>query len=435
MDEIKKSTKKERIGWYIYDWANSAFSTTVVTVFIGPYLTKIVSRAADANGYIHLLGFPIYADSYFPYLISLSVLFQLLLLPIIGAAADLYKMKKIFLGGFALIGSIATMFMYFLQGDSYLLGGFLFVLANFCFGASMVMYNAYLSDIAEEEWRDQISSIGWGIGYLGGGVLLLLNLLLFTNAENIFAENATEYAIRISLCSAGVWWLIFTIFPMMWLRTRRYLEPVSTLNPIKLSYRRLKETLSSLKKEKNALMFLLAFIFYNDGVQAVITLSSQFGSRELGLSSDVLVSAILMVQFVAFFGAFIFKYLAKVFGNRNTILLLIGLWCLAVIYAYSVLNSASEFFILAAVIAIAMGGIQALSRSLYSQLIPQDRAAEYFSIYELSEKGSSLLGPLAFGLAMQFTQSYRFGILSLIIFFIVGFIILIKVKTKRVVNR
>lgn len=435
MQEIKKSTKKERIGWYIYDWANSAFSTTVVTVFIGPYLTKLASNAADKAGYLNIFGLSVFADSYFPYLISLSVIFQLLLLPILGAAADLYKMKKVFLGVFALFGSVATMLMYFLHGNNYLFGGFLFVTANFFFGASMVMYNAYLSDIAEEEWQDQISSIGWGIGYLGGGLLLLLNLLLFSNAEKFFSENATEYAVRISLCSAGFWWLIFTIFPMKMLRTRRYQGPVSTLNPIKLSYRRLKESLTHLKSEKNALLFLLAFIFYNDGVQAVISLSSQFGSRELGLSNDILVSAILMVQFVAFFGAFIFKFFAKLFGNRNTILILIVLWALAVIYAYSVLNSATEFFILAAIIAIGMGGIQALSRSLYSQLIPPDRAAEYFSIYELSEKGSSLLGPLAFGLAMQFTQSYRFGILSLIIFFIIGFIILTKVKSKRVINK
>jgi len=428
MNLESKIKKKERIGWYLYDWANSAFSTTVVTVFIGPYLTQLAANAADKAGYVNLLGFNIFADSYFPFIISISVFLQLFFLPIMGAAADLYKMKKHFLVTFAMLGSLSTMMMYFLSDDMYIIGGLLFISANFFFGASMVVYNAYLTDIAAVEERDKISSNGWGIGYLGGGTLLLLNLILFSNADKIFAVNPPEMAVRISLASAGVWWAVFTLFPMLWLKTHKYEMQVSTFNPIKLSYRRLKETLLSIRKEKNTFTFLLAFIFYNDGVQAVIALSSQFANRELGMSSDLLVSAILMVQFVAFFGAIGFKYIARINGARNTIIILIILWILVVLYAYAYLSNPTEFFILAAVIAI---GIQALSRSLYSKLIPAGRESEYFSLYELSEKGSSLLGPLAFGIAMQFTHSYRYGILSLIIFFIIGLYLILKVHSER----
>lgn len=433
MSEINKSTKKERLGWYIYDWANSAFSTSVITVFIGPYLTTIAASAADANGYVSIAGLKIYADSYYPYLISLSVFLQLLFLPFIGAIADQLNIKKQLLGIFTLIGAAATISLYYLEGSNYIYGGSMLVIANLCFGAAMVVYNSFLSELAESEWRDQVSSVGWGIGYLGGGILLLINLIIFSNAEKIFTDNPDTMAVRVCLASAGIWWALFSIFPMLWLKNHSLDElPKTNSSQLILSFKKLKATIKDLKNERNALLFLLAFIFYNDGVQAAITLSAQFAQREIGLSSDILVTAILMVQFVAFLGALLFKYIAKPFGSKSTIMLLIVIWTFAVYFAYAILNSAEEFFILAAIIALGMGGIQALSRSMYSRIIPPESAAEYFSIYELSEKGSSLLGPLAFGIAMQYTHSYRLGILSLIIFFVIGFLLLIKVKDKRV---
>jgi UMF1 family MFS transporter len=430
MSKINRSERKERIGWYLYDWANSAFSTTVVTVFMGPYLSSLAAKAADASGFVYPLGIQVFSESVYPYAISISVLFQLLFLPFIGAMADLHGMKRQLLVFFAYFGSAATVSMLGLTGDMYLLGAFLFILANLCFGASMVVYNSFLSDIAEREHRDQVSSIGWGIGYLGGGLLLLINLLIFSNAKNLFAENPESTAVRVCLASAGIWWALFSFFPAFLLKNRKVIE-IKFTSPAASSWSKLKNTIKELKHEKNALLFLLAFIFYNDGVQAVITLSAQFAQRELGLSSSLLVQAILMVQFVAFGGAFLFKYIAKPLGAKSTIIALIVVWSLVTYYAYSYLNNAQEFFILAAVIGAGMGGIQALSRSMYSRIIPEGKEAEYFSIYELSEKGSSLLGPLAFALAMQFTKSYRVGILSLIIFFVLGFFLLIKVKDKE----
>lgn len=430
MAEIVKSTKKERLGWYIYDWANSAFSTTVVTVFIGPYLTSVAANAS-VDGYVYPLGIKVFVESFYPFLISLSVALQLLLLPIIGALVDHLNIKKQLLGIFTLIGSLATMALFYLQGNNYLFGGLMFLIANICFGAAMVVYNSFLIELAEDKWRDKVSSIGWGIGYLGGGLLLLINLLIFNFADSLFPTNPQEMAIRVALASAGVWWMLFSIFPMLWLKNHKIDEFPIEPKKIILSIGKLKETMKDLKNHKNALLFLLAFIFYNDGVQAVIVMSAQFAQREIKLSSDIIISAILMVQFMAFLGALLFDYVSRPLGSKSTIYILIFIWCLAVIFAYFFLDTAEEFFILAGVIAIGMGGIQALSRSLYSKLIPPDKQGEYFSIYELSEKGSSLLGPMAFGIAMEFTHSYRFGILSLIIFFIIGFIILRKVKFTK----
>ncbi len=418
----------------MYDWANSAFSTTVITVFMGPFLTSIAS-SASINGYIYPFGIKIYADSLFPYVISLSVAFQFLLLPIVGAISDNSNYKKQLLIIFTLIGSLSTMSLYFLTGDNYLFGSFILLIANICFGASMVVYNSYLSQIAEIEYRDKVSSIGWGIGYLGGGLLLFFNLLLFNYAGSIFKNMPNDIAIRISLTSAGVWWLLFSIFPFLWLKNNNISNiQISQKLNVKQSLKKLKLTILDLKNHKNALLFLLAFIFYNDGVQAVIVMSAQFAQREIGLNTDTIIIAILMVQFMAFIGAILFNYISKPIGSKLSILILIVLWCISVIFAYLYLDNAVKFFILAGVIAIGMGGIQALSRSMYSKLIPQDKQGEYFSIYELSEKGSSLLGPLAFAIAMDLTHSYRLGILSLSVFFIIGFILLYNVKYEEVNN-
>lgn len=430
MANIVKSTKKERLGWYIYDWANSAFSTTVVTVFMGPYLTSIAASGA-INGYIFPFGIRIFAESYFPFVVSLSVALQLMLLPFVGAIADHFNIKKQLLAFFTITGSASTALLYFLQGDNYIFGGGMFLIANVSFGAAMVVYNSFLVELAEDEWRDKVSSIGWGIGYLGGGLLLSLNLLMFNYADKLFLDNPQETSVRVALASAGVWWMLFSVFPLMWLRNHNKEEFPSEPNKIIISFRKLKATLKDLKNQKNALLFLLAFIFYNDGVQAVIVMSAQFANREIGLSNEIIISAILMVQFMAFLGALLFDYVSKPLGGKSTIMLLIVIWTLAVFFAYAFLNTAEEFFILAGIIAIGMGGIQALSRSMYSKLIPTDKQGEYFSIYELSEKGSSLLGPIAFAVAMEYTHSYRLGMLSLVIFFIIGFILISKVKIQK----
>ncbi len=428
------NNKKERVGWYMYDWAISAFSATVVTVFIGPYLTSIAQTAANETGVLNILGIDIFPGSYFPYVVSLSVLLQVLFLPLMGAIADYTHKKKFILAVASYLGAFSTMGMFFLEGDRYLLGGALFIIANLSFGIAMVMYNAFLNDIAEKKDRDSVSSIGWATGYLGGGILLLLNLMLFSEAESL--GISTGMAIRINLCSAGLWWGIFTLFPLLWLKIHKKPKNVPQNKTIwNVGFAELNHTIRDAKKYPITLTFLIAYLLYNDGVQAVIALSSQFGQEELGLDISVLTQVILIVQFVAFGGALLFNYIASKTTTKTTLIITLVIWLIAVSYAYIGLYDATGFYILGVVVGMVMGGTQALSRSLYSNLIPKDKEAEYFSLYEVSERGTSWLGPLLFGLSLQFSGSYRIAILSLVIFFVIGIVMLLKVNVNKGIER
>jgi len=424
---------REQVSWYFYDWANSAFSTTVVSVFLGPYLTSVTKAAADASGFVHPLGIPVRADAFFPYVVSLSVLLQVFILPIMGAIVDYTHLKKRLMGLFAYIGAFAAIGLFFLNGTNYLLGGTLFVVANLSFGASIVCYNAFLPEIATPNERDKISSYGWAMGYLGGGILLALNLLFFSMREQFGISSAD--AVRISLASAGVWWAIFTLLPLSQLQnrqSRRQLPPGE--HYLTTGFKQLGHTLRNLPRYPQTMLFLVAYLLYNDGIQTIIALSAQFGSEELGMSADELPPLFLMVQFVAFFGAILFGYLARWVGAKRAILVSLVIWTGVTIFAYSpLLQTGGQFFWMGAVIALVLGGSQALSRSLFSQMIPKGQEAEYFGLYEVSERGTSWLGPLFFGLAVQFTDSYRIAVLVLGIFFIAGLILLPMVNVRRAV--
>ena len=420
---------REQRSWYFYDWANSAFASTVVTLFLGPYLTVLAEAAAGPNGRITPLGISIDPRSYWSYLISLSVLTQVICLPVLGAVADYSGRKKQLLGFFAYVGAGATVAMYFLSGTSYLLGGALFLIANLAFGASMVLYNAFLPEIAPEDKRDDVSSKGWGIGYLGGGLLLALNLVLYANAKKLGMEEAL--AVRISLCSAGVWWALFSIIPLLGLRNRKPTRHVPSGEHIAIiGFRQLGHTCKDMRHYPHTLIFLLAYLIYNDAIQAVLTLSGQFGSDYLKIPMGQLTLAILMVQFVAFFGALLFNLLARKMTAKGAVMLSLVLWTVLMFVMYAV-KTTMAFFIAAAIVAVIMGGSQALSRSLFSVMIPPGKEAEYFSVYEVSDKGTSWLAPLLFGLTLDLTGSYQYAILSLIVFFIGGLIVLARVNVTR----
>jgi len=422
--------RRERIGWYFYDFANSAFSTTVVTVFLGPYLTSVARAAADPDGFVYPLGITVAAGSFFPYMVSLSVLLQVLLLPMLGAIADYSHRKKQMLFVFAYLGALATLALYGVRGTSYLLGGLLYVVANISFGAALVFYNAFLPDLAAPDQRDSVSAKGWALGYLGGGVLLALNLALFLRASAF--GLTTEQAVRINLASAGAWWAIFTLIPLATLRARQPARPLPPGEHVaRVGFGQAARTLAALPRYPHTLLFLLAYLLYNDGIQTVIALSSQFGQEELGLPMSTLATAILMVQFVAFLGALAFGGVARAIGAKAAVTLSLVIWIGAVVYAYAWLRSTADYFLLAAAIAVVLGGSQALSRSLFSLMIPRGQEAEYFSFYEVSDRGTSWIGPLLFGLALQFTGSYRIAILSVTVFFVAGLVLLAPVDVGR----
>ncbi len=426
-----RDRRREQRSWYFYDWADSAFPTTVVTVFLGPYLSTVAGAAADAHGYVHPLGLDIRAKAVFPFAVAISVVVQVLALPLAGALTDHTGRRRELLGLFAYVGAFATIGLYMVSGGRYLLGAVLFLVANLAFGASEVVYNAFLPDIAAPDERDAVSSRGWGIGYLGGGLLLALDLVLYLLHDDFGLSKST--AVRLSLASAGVWWAGFTLIPLRVLRNPQGTRPGERAwTVVRAGFTQLGGTLRDLRNRPVTLLFLLAFLVYNDGVQTVITLSATYATQELGLGQSTVISAVLIVQFVAFGGALLLGRLAARLGSKRVVLVSLVAWTLVVLASYTLQRgSAIEFFVLAAVIGTVMGGTQALSRSLFSHLIPAGRQAEYFGFYEISDKGTSWLGPLVFALALQWTDSYRSAIASLIIFFIVGFVLLAAVDLPR----
>ncbi|WP_329010135.1 MFS transporter [Micromonospora rifamycinica] len=435
--------RRERRGWYLYDWANSAFQTTVITVFLGPFLTTVTELAAGCelgadtcDGYVHPLGIRVAAGSYYPYLISLSVFLTVFVLPVVGAIADRTVHKKRLLAGAAFTGAGATIAMALVTGERYLLGGALFLVANIAFGAAVVVYNSFLPQLAGPDERDAVSSRGWAIGYLGGGLLLALNLVAVTLLSEDDDPQRTLDLARWSIVSAGVWWAVFTLVPLRWLREHPTAEALrgGGRNVLTDGFRQLGRTLREVKAYPLTLFFLLAFLVYNDGIQTVITLASQYGTEELRLGQSTLIVTILLVQFLAFGGALGLGALARRIGAWKTVLLSLVLWTGVILGAFRLPAEAPvPFMILGGAIGLVLGGSQALSRSLFSQLIPAGREGEYYGFYEISDKGTSWLGPLAFGLVFQLTSSYRVGLVSLLIFFVVGFALLAAVPMRRAI--
>ena len=427
-------TKKSvRRSWYLYDWANSAFSTTVISLFIGPYLTSVAESGADASGMISLWGLDMRPGSLYPYAISFSVFAQVFLLPIIGGVADRIKSRNGLLAVFAYIGSISTMFLYFVKDGRYALGAFLLIIANISFGAALVVANSYLQDLATPDKRDTVSSRGWAFGYAGGGLLLLLNLVLYAGYES-FGVTQGE-AVRISLMSAGVWWALFTIITVRGLRTLN--RPVGAVGSqaLTVGFKELKVTLKDVRKYPETLKFLIAYLFYNDGIQTVIAISGTYAILELKLTEISLVFAILIVQITALIGALLLGRLSNSIGAKKVILLTLVIWTVMVIITYALpAGQQNPYLLIAAGIGFVLGGSQALSRSLYSQVIPRSREAQYFSFYEISERGTSWLGTFAFGVAFGLTGSYRQSVLLIIAFFVVGGLLLLRVNIRQAIT-
>ncbi|MFG2333910.1 MFS transporter [Streptomyces sp. NPDC048604] len=424
--------RREQRGWYFYDFACSVYSTSVVTVFLGPYLTAVAKSAADAEGFVHPLGIPVRAGSLFAYAVSASILVAVLVMPLVGAAADRSGRKKPMLAAAAYTGATATTCMFFLGGDRYLLGAFLLIVANASLSVSMVLYNAYLPQIAAPEERDAVSSRGWAFGYTSGALMLVLNLVLYSQHDAFGLSEGT--AVRICLASAGLWWGAFTLVPLRRLRDRQT-GPAVRDHAVGGGWKQLIATLKDMRRHPLTLSFLVAYLIYNDGVQTVISQASVYGSEELDLEQTTLITAVLLVQVLAVAGALGMGRLARTYGAKRTVLASLAVWTLILAAGYFLPAGAPvAFFFLAAAIGLVLGGSQALSRSLFSHLVPRGKEAEYFAAYEMSDRGLSWLGPLVFGLAYQLTGSYRDAIISLVIFFALGFVLLARVPVRRAIE-
>lgn len=431
-----KSTPQQR-SWYWYDWANSAYITTTATVIIGPYLTSLANNAACPDlpdgqvcqNPVMLLGlFPVLPGALHPFLATLSTIVSAVVLLFIGALVDRSAHPHRWLAGTAWVGAISGSLMFFLVGDNWQLGAWLMIIGAFSFGASTVVYDSILVRIAGPDDRDRVSSRGWAFGYVGGGLLLALNFLLMTFYDKLGLDYGM--AIRLSLLSAGVWWGAFTIIPVLGLRKLPKEVPVEVAhrNP----FAQLRSTFAEMKHYPQTLLFLAAFLFYNDGIQTVIVASSLYATKELGMATNQVMITFLVTQFVAIAGALLFGKVASHIGARKTVLGGIVIWLGVVAVGYVLPAGVFGALIgLGAAIGLVMGGTQALSRSMYSQLIPLGRESEYFSFYQAMERGTSWLGTLTFGLVFQFTQSYRLALVALLGFFVIGGVLLLRVKMRQ----
>lgn len=429
---------RQQRAWNWYDWANSAYYTTVLTVLFAPYMITVAGRAAGCGSAtdtcrktVSLLGLHLAAGSLPSYLTSFATIFSAILLPIVGAFVDRSPRKKLHMAMFAWTGSLCCAFLFFMKGDDWQIGVPAIILSSILGGCSLVSYYAILVDISTESERDRASSRGWAWGYIGGGLLLAINLVMVL-LHGAFGIDK-ELAVRLSMLSAALWWAGFTLIP--YLRLRNY-PPLGKLaekgSLVRRSFGQLFTTLGQMRAFPMTLTFLLAYLFYNDGIQTVIASASTYGAKQLGIGQTVLIAAILMIQFVAYGGALFFGRLAERHGAYRSILWGTFAWMAIVVLAmFLPRGNVPLFLAIGVAIGIVMGGTQALSRSFFSLLIPRGREGEYFSLYNACERGTSWFGTLLFGVVFQLTGSYRPAIVALIVFFVLGAIFLLRLDPER----
>lgn len=439
---LPKNDRREIFGWLMYDWANHAFFTLVLGVLVGAYITDLAQRSVGENGAVITIGGHVLvtAKSLFSYSVGISVFLQVFFLPVLGAIADYTHLKKTFLAFFCYLGALSCALIFFVKGDLYLVGAFLFIICNLGAGASIVFFNSYLTDITTENKRDKVSSWSFAAGYAGGTMTLIIGgVLVFESAA---LGIPTEEAVRICFLIAGLWWGGFAIFTFALLKKRLPLRVAPEgQHYIVAGFGELKSTFQELFRLKHTLHFLIAYLLYNDGIQTVIAMAAVFISQELyvanGLETDrsVLFIAFFIAQVVAFIGALVFERIAHFTSTKTAILISLAIWSGIVIYAFGFFHTLAQAYILSGAIGFVLGGSQALSRSLFSQMIPKGRESAFFGIYAISERGTSWIGPIVFGLVAQLTDSYRPAILALIVFFVVGAIILFFVNTAKAIHQ
>ena len=477
----RRDTRQQR-GWYLYDWANSSFPTTVITLFFGPYLIFVAQSAiertlvaaadtlgatlpvwgdeafrdwvsavvpslstaatssgtdlvalvgsAALEGKVELLGIALFPEQLFFYVIPVSAVIQIVTLPILGAFVDRSSRKRAWLAWMAFLGAGTTMAMFLIVPGRWQLAIALVGVANILFQASIVVYDSFLPEIADADDRDRVSSRGWALGYIGGGTLLVINLAIVTLEP--FGISGTM-PVRISLLSAGLWWALFTVVPLRMLEDGPPLTSEgSTAQAVRGAFGELVRTTRLVASYPETVKFLLAFLLFNGGVGTVITAAGSYAIEELDIAQDQLVIAILMVQFIAFFGALVMGWIAQRAGAKTVVLWSLVLWSVVITYGRFVpAGDVTIFFLLAGAIGFVLGGTQALSRSLFSHLVPARREAEFFSFYQISDRGTNIIGPAALAFAYGLFGSYRQGILVLIVLFVAGGLLLVLTDFRK----
>jgi UMF1 family MFS transporter len=413
-DQTEKAYRKVVNSWAMYDWGNSAFATTIMAAVLPVYYINVAGKGLSGN----------MATVYWGYTVSLSLVTMALLGPILGAVADFYGIKKRLLLSFAGVGMMASASLYFVTTGDWLLASVLFIIGDIGFSSADTFYNSLLPHVARPEDIDQVSTRGYAFGYIGGGLLLAMNIVLLV----FMADKGL--AARISFVSVGVWWAVFTI--PLW---RNVPEPPAVgerglgVNPIAASFRRLGRTFHEIQRYRQLLIFLIAFWVYNDGIGTIINMATIYGA-EIGINSTSLISALLMTQIVGIPFAFGFGWLAKRLGTKRSIYLGLSVYTLISMAGYF-MNTALHFWILAFMVGTVQGGAQALSRSLFGAMSPKAKTAEFYGFYGMSSRFAGIFGPFLFAIVGQMTGSSRLSIVALVVFFIVGGLLLSRVNEQE----
>ena len=413
-----QDSKKEIISWSLYDWANSAFATTVMAAFFSIFFSEYWSLGQDASVSTFFLGI---AN-------STASLVVAVMAPFLGAIADSGSYRKKFLIFFAFLGALMTSCLWLLKSGQWGLAILFYVVACIGFSGGNTFYDSLLPCVASDKKVDFVSALGFSLGYIGGGLLFLINVLMYL-MPNMFGISSSVEAVKISFLTVGIWWLVFSIPLLLFVKEDNDGKKTKISESCKTGAKNIATTLKSLKFLKTTTLFLVAYWCYIDGVDTIIRMATDYGTS-LGFSSSSLIVALLITQFVAFPAALLYNTFGKKIGTKNAILVAIVAYCIIALLGVF-MTKEIHFYLLAILIGLFQGGIQALSRSYYTRLIPKENSAQFFGFFNMLGKFAAIIGPFLVGFVTLITKSNRIGILSLILLFAVGGVLLYKVDESK----
>jgi MFS transporter, UMF1 family len=427
---LPKNDRRLINRWAMYDWANSVYSLVINSAIFPIYYNAVTSNSD--NNRVNFFGAKIINTSLYSFAISFSFLLVACISPVLSSIADYRRSKLRFMQFFCYLGSLCCILMYWFDGPNIYFGIFCVVFASVGYCGSIVFYNSYLPEIADEEKQDNVSAKGFAYGYFGSVFLLLFNLVMIEK-PSWFGFNSAEYPTRISFLLVGVWWILFA--QLTFNALRRFEKGKFAGKEKKLiegsllgGYHELIKVLKQLKKLSHLKYFLLAFFFYSMGLNTVMLMATLFGTKELHLPDSSLIITILLIQIVAIGGSYFLSFLSGKIGNIRAIIFAIFIWIIICVFAYFV-QTAMQFYVVAFLVGLVMGGIQSLSRSTYSKFLPEtEDHASFFSFYDVAEKLAIVIGTFSYGIIEEVTGSMRNSVFALIIFFVVGLIAILFVR-------
>lgn len=422
----EKGSKKLITAWAFYDWANSVYNL-VITATIFPIYFNLVTEEK-----VEFLGMTLKNTTLYDFAISFAYLLVVLIAPILSGIADYGGYKKRFMQFFCYLGAVSCTLLFFFDSSNLWLGVLLSILACIGFSGSLVFYNAFLPEIAHPEQQDRVSAKGFALGYFGSALLLIVSLVMILSRADDDGAGKMQM-MRYSFLMVGIWWFLFAQIPFYYLPNNHSASTEKKKNPLAKGYQELRKVWGEMKQTPRLKRFLFAFFVYSMGVQTIMLVANHFGSEEIKMESGQLITTILIIQFVAIAGAYLFSWGSGRFGNIRTLRVATLFWAAICAFTYFIVHTANEFYIVATFVGLVMGGIQALSRSTYSKLLPDtEDHASYFSFYDVCEKLSIVFGMGLFGLINELSPSMREPIIILISFFALGYLLLWRVKGKNV---